>query len=102
MRTATGSAASPSPSSRREARNFHWHVVGSHFREYHLLFDEQAESIFESIDPLAERVRRIGGVTIRSINQIHTLQSLEDDDDDFVPPEEMIRRLIEDNRRMAE
>lgn len=85
-----------------KTKNFHWHVTGSHFRDYHLLFDEHADAIFESIDPLAERVRRIGGTTIRSISHIGALQSLDDDNQEFVKPEQMIGRLLEDNRRMAE
>jgi starvation-inducible DNA-binding protein len=85
-----------------KTKNFHWHVASSHFRDYHLLFDEQAEAIFASIDVLAERVRRIGGTTIRSISQIAELQRIADDNDDFVLPEEMVRRLIADNRSMAE
>lgn len=85
-----------------KTKNFHWHVSGSHFRDYHLLFDEQAESILESVDILAERVRRVGGTTIRSIAQIGQLQTLADDNDEFVPPEQMIQRLLADNRRMAE
>jgi starvation-inducible DNA-binding protein len=85
-----------------KTKNFHWHVASSHFRDYHLLLDEQAEGIFNSIDILAERVRRIGGTTIRSISHIGQLQTLKDDTDDFVLPEEMIRRLIADNRQLAE
>lgn len=85
-----------------KAKNFHWHVAGSHFRDYHLLFDEHAESLLGSIDVLAERVRKIGGTTIRSIGHIRQLQSVADDNDEFVPAEEMIRRLIADNRQMAE
>jgi len=84
-----------------KAKNFHWHVTGSHFREYHLLFDEHADQIFESIDVLAERVRRIGGTTIRSVGHISRLQTLDDDDEQVVLPEKMIERLIEDNRRVA-
>ena len=84
-----------------KTKNFHWHLAGSHFRDYHLLFDEQADALFASIDPLAERARRIGGTTIRSISHISHLQTIEDDNDDFVSPEEMIQRLIEDNRQMA-
>jgi starvation-inducible DNA-binding protein len=84
-----------------KTKNYHWHLAGSHFRDYHLLFDEHADQIFASIDPLAERVRRIGGTTIRSIGHISQLQTVEDDDDDFVSPEQMINRLIEDNRQMA-
>jgi starvation-inducible DNA-binding protein len=85
-----------------KTKNFHWHVASSHFRDYHLLLDEQAESILNSIDPLAERVRRIGGMTIRSISHIHQLQSIADDNHDYVPPDKMIQELIKDNRHMAE
>lgn len=85
-----------------KTKNFHWHLSGSHFRDYHLLFDEQADAIFGSIDILAERVRRIGGTTIRSINHIGQLQTIEDDNDDFVPAGEMVRRLMQDNAHMAE
>lgn len=85
-----------------KTKNFHWHVASSHYRDYHLLLDEQADSIFASIDPLAERVRRIGGTTIRSISHVAQLQSVLDDNRDFVPPDEMIAELIEDNRRTAE
>src|SRR5581483_8777834 len=82
-----------------KTKNFHWHLSGSHFRDYHLLFDEQAEAIFAAIDILAERIRKIGGTTIRSISQ---LQTIADDNDDFVPPGEMIQRLLADNRHIAE
>jgi starvation-inducible DNA-binding protein len=85
-----------------KTKNFHWHVASSHFRDYHLLLDEQADAIFNSIDVLAERVRRIGGTTIRSVSHIGQLQTIKDDNDDFVLPEEMIRRLIADNRQLAE
>lgn len=85
-----------------KTKSFHWHVSGPHFRDYHLLFDEQAEAILESVDILAERLRKIGGSTIRSIGQIATLQTIGDDDEEFVPPLEMVRRLLEDNRSMAE
>src|SRR5215212_9604897 len=85
-----------------KTKNYHWHLAGSHFRDYHLLFDEQADAIFASIDPLAERVRRIGGTTIRSISHIGQLQTIDDDNDDFVPPERMIQNLIDDNRQIAE
>jgi starvation-inducible DNA-binding protein len=84
-----------------KTKNYHWHVCGSHFREYHLLFDEQADAIFASIDVLAERVRRIGGTTIRSVSHIARLQTLRDDDDAFVPPEDMVRRLLADNQSLA-
>ncbi|MBV8882389.1 MAG: DNA starvation/stationary phase protection protein [Chroococcidiopsidaceae cyanobacterium CP_BM_RX_35] len=85
-----------------KTKNYHWHLASSHFRDYHLLFDEQADAIFESIDMMAERVRRIGGTTIRSITHISQLQTIEDDNDDFVKPEQMIQRLIEDNRHIAQ
>src|ERR687898_1430793 len=62
-----------------KTKNFHWHLYGSHFRDYHVLLDEQADSIFESIDIMAERVRRVGGTTIRSISHIGQLQTIEDD-----------------------
>jgi len=84
-----------------KTKNFHWHLAGSHFRDYHLLFDEQADQIFDSIDILAERVRRIGGTTIRSISHISELQTIEDDNNDFVPPGEMVKRLMEDNAHLA-
>ena len=84
-----------------KTKNFHWHLAGSHFRDYHLLFDEHADQIFAAIDILAERVRRIGGMTIRSISHIGQLQTIEDDNDDFVPAGEMIRRLMEDNAHLA-
>src|ERR1051326_5198893 len=64
-----------------KAKNFHWHLAGPHFRDYHLLFDEQAAAILESIDPLAERVRKLGGTTIRSISHISELQTIPDDND---------------------
>jgi starvation-inducible DNA-binding protein len=85
-----------------KSKHFHWHLFGPHFRDYHLLFDEQAESIFEGIDPLAERVRKIGGTTIRSISHIASLQTIDDDNEVEVPAAEMLSRLLEDNRRMAE
>src|SRR5712664_2992662 len=85
-----------------KTKNFHWHLAGSHFRDYHLLFDEQAEAIFESIDIMAERVRRVGGATIRSISHIGQLQTIDDDNDDFVPAGQMIKRLMDDNAHIAQ
>ena len=84
-----------------KTKNFYWHLAGWDFREYHLLFDEQADAIFASIDVMAERVRRIGGTTIRSISHIGQLQTIEDDNTDFVPAGEMVKRLMEDNGHMA-
>jgi starvation-inducible DNA-binding protein len=85
-----------------KTKNFHWHLAGSHFRDLHLLFDEHAEVLLASIDLLAERVRRIGGTTIRSISHISQLQTIADDNDDFVPPNQMVERLLKDNRHIAE
>jgi starvation-inducible DNA-binding protein len=84
-----------------KTKNFHWHVSGRHFRDYHLMLDEQAEAIFETTDQLAERVRKIGGVTIRSIGQIARLQTIADNDDEFVAPLAMLRELMEDNKQVS-
>jgi starvation-inducible DNA-binding protein len=84
-----------------KTKNFHWHLAGAHFRDYHLLFDEHADQIFASIDILAERVRRIGGTTIRSIGHIGKLQTIRDDNDEFVSATEMVRRLMEDNAHLV-
>src|SRR5215469_549301 len=85
-----------------KTKNYHWHVAGSHFQDYHKLLDKQAESILESIDPLAERVRSIGGTTIRSISHISQMQTIQDDNSDYVPAGEMARRLMEDNKSLAQ
>ena len=85
-----------------KTKNFHWHVSGSHFRDYHLLLDEQANSLLDSVDTLAERIRRIGGITIRSVSHISKLQTIDDDNEEFVPAEQMIQRLLTDNRHIAE
>ncbi|MEO6914373.1 MAG: DNA starvation/stationary phase protection protein [Chitinophagaceae bacterium] len=84
-----------------KTKNFHWHLSGSHFRDYHLLFDEQADVIFESIDILSERVRKVGGTTIRSISHISHLQTIADNNDDFVAPDQMIAELLKDNLHIA-
>lgn len=84
-----------------KTKNFHWHLSGPHFRDYHLLFDEQAGQIFAMIDVLAERVRKLGGITIHSISHIAQLQNIEDDNDPFVEPEEMVRRLLKDNKDLG-
>jgi starvation-inducible DNA-binding protein len=84
-----------------KTKNFHWHVSGRHFRDYHLMLDGQAEAIFETTDQLAERVRKIGGITIRSIGQIARLQTIADNDDEFVAPLAMLRELMEDNKRVS-
>jgi starvation-inducible DNA-binding protein len=85
-----------------KTKNFHWHVSGPNFRSYHLLLDEQAESIEKSIDPLAERVRKVGGTTIRSISHIAKLQRVADNNDDFVMPGDMLCELMADNKAMVE
>ena len=82
-----------------KTKNFHWHASGRHFRDYHLLMDEQADQIFASIDELAERVRKIGGTTLRSVGHLAKLTNIEDNDEKFVPPREMLRELMEDNKK---
>jgi starvation-inducible DNA-binding protein len=85
-----------------KTKNFHWHVSGPHFRDYHLLFDEQAADILGATDDMAERVRKIGGTTLRSIGHISKLQTvIEDNDAEFVPPGEMLRELMNDNKKVA-
>jgi starvation-inducible DNA-binding protein len=81
-----------------KTKNFHWHVSGPHFRDYHLLLDDQADQIFAMTDDIAERVRKIGGVTIRSIGHIARLQRLSDNDAEYVDPLDMLAELREDNR----
>jgi starvation-inducible DNA-binding protein len=84
-----------------KTKNFHWHVSGPHFRDYHLLLDEQAADIFATTDEIAERVRKIGGTTLRSIGHIAKLQSIEDNDEEFVDPADMLRELMGDNKSVA-
>jgi starvation-inducible DNA-binding protein len=84
-----------------KTKNFHWHISGPHFRDYHLLLDEQAEQIFATTDVLAERVRKIGGTTLRSIGDIARHQSIKDNDAHFVAPTDMLRELMQDNKAMA-
>ena len=84
-----------------KANNFHWHVSGPHFRDYHLLLDEQSEQIFATTDDIAERVRKIGGTTLRSIGHISKLQTIKDNDDSSVPAHEMLRELMNDNKQIA-
>jgi starvation-inducible DNA-binding protein len=81
-----------------KTKNFHWHVSGPHFRDYHLLLDDQGDQIFAMTDVLAERVRSIGGTTLRSIGQITRLQRIKDNEADFVPAIDMLRELMEDNK----
>ena len=84
-----------------KTKNFHWHLSGPHFRDYHLLFDEQAEQIFDMTDPIAERVRKIGGSTIKSIGQISQTQRVLDNDADYVEPDDMLAELCEDNKNLT-
>lgn len=84
-----------------KTKNFHWHVSGEHFRDYHLLFDEQAASILDSIDVIAERVRKIGGKTLHSVGEVSELQTIQDDDEEFVSAEQMLERLLNDNRQVS-
>ncbi|MGD1038294.1 MAG: DNA starvation/stationary phase protection protein [Roseiarcus sp.] len=84
-----------------KTKNFHWHASGSHFRDYHLLFDEQGEQIFAMTDPIAERVRKVGGTTIRSIGHIAKLRRIPDNDADYVDPQDMLAELRDDNGALA-
>jgi starvation-inducible DNA-binding protein len=84
-----------------KTKNFHWHVSGPHFRDYHVLLDEQAEQIFATSDPIAERVRKIGGMTVRSIGHLGRLQRVADNNADYVSPLDMLAELREDNKQLA-
>ncbi|ODA68187.1 DNA protection during starvation protein 1 [Methyloligella halotolerans] len=84
-----------------KTKNYHWHMSGRHFRDYHLLLDEQASQIFATTDPLAERVRKLGGITLHSIGEVSRLQRIEDNDAQFVTPEDMLAELREDNLTLA-
>jgi len=84
-----------------KTKNFHWHVSGPHFRDYHLLLDEQAEQIYDTTDPIAERVRKLGGTTIRSIGQIGRLQRVLDNDADYVTAPDMLAELRDDNQQLV-
>ncbi len=84
-----------------KTKNFHWHVSGPHFRDYHLLLDEQGAQIFATTDDIAERVRKVGGTTIRSIGQIAKLQRILDNDAEYVDPQDMLAELRDDNGTLA-
>jgi starvation-inducible DNA-binding protein len=84
-----------------KTKNFHWHVSGPHFRDYHLMLDEQGEQIFAATDVIAERVRKIGGTTLRSIGHIGELQTIEDNDEEFVAPNDMLLELVQDNKTLV-
>jgi starvation-inducible DNA-binding protein len=84
-----------------KTKNFHWHMSGPHFRDYHLLLDEQADQLFAMTDPIAERVRKLGGLTLRSIGQIGQLQRVLDNNAEFVEPSDMLAELRDDNKALA-
>jgi starvation-inducible DNA-binding protein len=84
-----------------KTKNFHWHMSGPHFRDYHLMLDEQGDQIFATTDALAERVRKVGGSTLRSIGHIGRIQRLLDNDADYVTPQDMLAELADDNRSLT-
>jgi starvation-inducible DNA-binding protein len=84
-----------------KTKNFHWHMSGPHFRDYHLMLDEHGDQIFATTDPIAERVRKLGGNTLHSIGQVARLQRIPDNDADYVTPSDMLAELGEDNRQLA-
>jgi starvation-inducible DNA-binding protein len=84
-----------------KTKNFHWHLSGPHFRDYHLLLDEQGDQLFAMTDPIAERVRKLGGLTVRSIGHIAKLQRVLDNDAEFVEPSDMLAELRDDNKTLA-
>src|SRR5216110_3614130 len=84
-----------------KTKNFHWHMSGPHFRDYHLLLDEHADQLFAMTDPVAERVRKIGGITLHSIGEIARTQRVLDNDAEYVEPLDMLAELAEDNKTMA-
>src|SRR5436309_13046071 len=84
-----------------KTKNFHWHMSGSHFRDYHRLLDEQADQLFAMTDPIAERIRKIGGLTLKSIGHISRTQRVLDNDADYVEPLDMMAELADDNKTLA-
>jgi starvation-inducible DNA-binding protein len=84
-----------------KTKNFHWHMSGPHFRDYHLLLDEQADQLYAMTDPIAERIRKIGGATLRSIGHIARTQRVLDNDANYVEPQDMLAELREDNKELA-
>ena len=84
-----------------KTKNFHWHMSGPHFRDYHLLLDEQADQLYAMTDPIAERIRKIGGSTLRSIGQIARMQRVLDNDAEYVDAPDMLAELREDNKALA-
>jgi starvation-inducible DNA-binding protein len=84
-----------------KTKNFHWHMSGPHFRDYHLLLDDQATELFAMTDPLAERIRKLGGKTLRSIGHVSRLQRIPDNDEEFVEPSKMLGELCDNNRALV-
>ncbi|HKD86575.1 MAG TPA: DNA starvation/stationary phase protection protein [Terriglobales bacterium] len=84
-----------------KTKNFHWHMSGPHFRDYHLLLDEHGDQVFAMTDPIAERIRKLGGTTMRSIGQIARMQRVLDNDAEYVEPEDMLAELVEDNKALT-
>ena len=84
-----------------KTKNFHWHMSGPHFRDYHLLLDEHGDQIFAMADPIAERVRKLGGTTVRSVSHIARLQRVLDNDAEYVEPADMLAELLDDNKALA-
>ncbi|MFG1306951.1 DNA starvation/stationary phase protection protein [Xanthobacter autotrophicus] len=84
-----------------KTKNFHWHMSGPHFRDYHLMLDDQGEQLFAMTDDIAERARKVGGTTLRSIGQIHRLQRIADNDADFVTAQDMLAELAQDNQQLT-
>ena len=84
-----------------KTKNFHWHMSGPHFRDYHLMLDEQADQIYAMVDPIAERIRKVGGTTLRSIGHISRTQRVLDNDAEYVEPMDMLAELRDDNKTLA-
>jgi starvation-inducible DNA-binding protein len=84
-----------------KTKNFHWHVSGPHFHDYHLMMDHQADQLFAMTDPIAERIRKVGAMTLRSIGHIARIQRIQDNDADYVEPTDMLAELCEDNQALA-
>jgi starvation-inducible DNA-binding protein len=84
-----------------KTKNFHWHVSGPHFHDYHLMMDDQSDQLFAMTDPIAERIRKVGAMTLRSIGHIARIQRIQDNDADYVEPTDMLAELCEDNQALA-
>lgn len=84
-----------------KTKNFHWHMSGPHFRDYHVMLDEQSDQLFEMTDPIAERIRKVGGTTLRSISHISSLQTLKDNNETYVTPAAMLAELRDDNKALG-